>query len=119
MPDGSWTLKSQARQFSPIVFGQRADGLLALAELGTGRRGDLHIELAAVRGCRLDSHQRAWKVSLYLPTWTSSPSSRRWDSIRERLLTLPPQTRVLTGHGDETSIGAEAGAYDAWVARGH
>ncbi len=41
------------------------------------------------------------------------------DSIRERLLPLPPQTRVLTGHGDETSIGAEAGDYDAWVARGH
>ena len=29
-------------------------------------------------------------------------------SIRERLLTLPPDTRVLTGHGDETTIGAEA-----------
>jgi glyoxylase-like metal-dependent hydrolase (beta-lactamase superfamily II) len=41
------------------------------------------------------------------------------DSIRERLLVLPPETRVLTGHGDETTIGAEAGDYDAWVARGH
>jgi glyoxylase-like metal-dependent hydrolase (beta-lactamase superfamily II) len=41
------------------------------------------------------------------------------DSIRERLLTLPPQTRVLTGHGESTTIEAEAGEYDAWVARGH
>ena len=41
------------------------------------------------------------------------------ESIRERLLSLPPQTRVLTGHGDETTIGAEAGSYDEWVARGH
>ena len=41
------------------------------------------------------------------------------DSIRERLLSLPPETRVLTGHGDETTIGAESGDYDAWVARGH
>lgn len=41
------------------------------------------------------------------------------DSIRERLLTLPPDTRVLTGHGDETTIGAEASSYDEWVARGH
>ena len=41
------------------------------------------------------------------------------DSIRERLLSLPPKTRVLTGHGDETVIGAEAADYDAWVARGH
>jgi len=41
------------------------------------------------------------------------------DSIRTRLLTLPPDTRVLTGHGDVTSIDAEAPGYDAWVARGH
>ena len=41
------------------------------------------------------------------------------DSIRERLLTLPQSTRVLTGHGDETTIGAEATDYDAWVVRGH
>ena len=41
------------------------------------------------------------------------------DSIRERLLALPSGTRVLTGHGDETTIGAEASSYDEWVARGH
>jgi glyoxylase-like metal-dependent hydrolase (beta-lactamase superfamily II) len=41
------------------------------------------------------------------------------DSIRERLLSLPSETRVLTGHGAETTIGAEASAYDEWVARGH
>jgi len=29
-------------------------------------------------------------------------------SIRERLLTLPPQTVVRTGHGTDTTIGAEA-----------
>jgi glyoxylase-like metal-dependent hydrolase (beta-lactamase superfamily II) len=28
-------------------------------------------------------------------------------SIRERLLTLPPETVVRAGHGDDTSIGAE------------
>lgn len=41
------------------------------------------------------------------------------DSLRERVLTLPAQTRVLTGHGDETTVAAEAADYDAWVARGH
>jgi glyoxylase-like metal-dependent hydrolase (beta-lactamase superfamily II) len=41
------------------------------------------------------------------------------DSIRTRLLSLPPATTVLTGHGDSTTIGAEAGSYDEWVARGH
>ena len=30
------------------------------------------------------------------------------ESIRARLLTLPPETVVHTGHGDDTTIGAEA-----------
>jgi glyoxylase-like metal-dependent hydrolase (beta-lactamase superfamily II) len=41
------------------------------------------------------------------------------DSIRERLLGLPSGTRVLTGHGEETTVGSEASSYDEWVARGH
>ena len=40
-------------------------------------------------------------------------------SIRDRLLTLPPTTRVLPGHGAETMIKAEASSYDDWVRRGH
>ncbi|MFF4093582.1 MBL fold metallo-hydrolase [Streptomyces sp. NPDC001834] len=41
------------------------------------------------------------------------------ESIRERLLTLPPETTVRTGHGDSTAIGAEAPHLDEWIARGH
>ncbi|WP_329493650.1 MBL fold metallo-hydrolase [Kitasatospora herbaricolor] len=41
------------------------------------------------------------------------------DSIRERLLTLPPETVVRTGHGDSTSVGAEAPSLADWIARGH
>lgn len=41
------------------------------------------------------------------------------DSIRERLLTLPPGTVVRTGHGDSTTIGAEAPQLDEWIKRGH
>jgi glyoxylase-like metal-dependent hydrolase (beta-lactamase superfamily II) len=41
------------------------------------------------------------------------------DSIRGRLLTLPPETVVHTGHGDDTTIGAEAPHLDEWIARGH
>ncbi|MCL6673767.1 MBL fold metallo-hydrolase, partial [Streptomyces panaciradicis] len=41
------------------------------------------------------------------------------DSIRDRLLTLPPETRVLTGHGDPTTIGAEAPHLQEWIDRGH
>ena len=39
-------------------------------------------------------------------------------SIRDRLLTLPAETIVHTGHGDDTSIGAEAPHLDEWIARG-
>ncbi|WP_404385078.1 MBL fold metallo-hydrolase [Knoellia locipacati] len=41
------------------------------------------------------------------------------ESIRTRLLTLPPGTVVLTGHGEHTTIGDEAPHLAEWVARGH
>lgn len=41
------------------------------------------------------------------------------DSISERLLTLPSETLVLTGHGDSTTIGAEAPQRQEWIDRGH
>lgn len=55
------------------------------------------------------------------------PGATRWDyssfdtiitSIRERLLTLPPEFTVNTGHGPSTSIAREAPQLPAWVARG-
>ncbi|PSS43681.1 Zn-dependent hydrolase [Arthrobacter woluwensis] len=41
------------------------------------------------------------------------------DSIRDRLLSLPAETVVHTGHGDSTSIGAEAPHLQEWIDRGH
>jgi hypothetical protein len=41
------------------------------------------------------------------------------DSIRSKLLTLPECTRVLTGHGDPTSIQDEAPHLQEWIDRGH
>lgn len=40
-------------------------------------------------------------------------------SISDKLLTLPSQTVVHTGHGDDTTIGAEAARQDEWVAPGN
>lgn len=40
-------------------------------------------------------------------------------SLRTRLLPLPADTTVHTGHGPSTSIGAEAPHLDDWIARGH
>ncbi|GAA0992214.1 MBL fold metallo-hydrolase [Subtercola frigoramans] len=40
-------------------------------------------------------------------------------SITARLLTLPAETVVRTGHGDSTTVGQEAPSLDEWIARGH
>ncbi|MCG5447985.1 MULTISPECIES: MBL fold metallo-hydrolase [Micromonospora] len=40
-------------------------------------------------------------------------------SIRTCLLTLPADTIVHTGHGDDTTIGAEAPHLQEWLDRGH
>ncbi|MGP3632838.1 MBL fold metallo-hydrolase [Streptomyces sp. 24-1644] len=40
-------------------------------------------------------------------------------SIRDRLLALPAETVVRTGHGDTTTIGAEAPHLQEWITRGH
>ncbi|MEU1600301.1 MBL fold metallo-hydrolase [Streptomyces sp. NPDC005708] len=41
------------------------------------------------------------------------------DSIRDRLFTLPEDTRVYTGHGDGTTISTEAPHLAQWIKRGH
>jgi glyoxylase-like metal-dependent hydrolase (beta-lactamase superfamily II) len=41
------------------------------------------------------------------------------ESIRDRLLTLPDDTVVHTGHGDDTRIGDEAPHLQEWIDRGH
>lgn len=41
------------------------------------------------------------------------------DSISSKILTLPEDTLVLTGHGDSTTVGAEAPQLEEWIARGH
>ena len=40
------------------------------------------------------------------------------ESIREQLLTLPEETVVHTGHGDDTTIGTERPHLAEWIARG-
>ena len=39
-------------------------------------------------------------------------------AIGERLLDLPTQTRVLPGHGEESTIGFAAKRFDSWVSAG-
>jgi glyoxylase-like metal-dependent hydrolase (beta-lactamase superfamily II) len=44
--------------------------------------------------------------------------ARQLTAIGERLLDLPPATRVLPGHGEETTIGDAAKRFDGWVTAG-
>jgi glyoxylase-like metal-dependent hydrolase (beta-lactamase superfamily II) len=39
-------------------------------------------------------------------------------AIGEYLLTLPPDTRVLPGHGEETTVAAAEKRFDAWISAG-
>jgi glyoxylase-like metal-dependent hydrolase (beta-lactamase superfamily II) len=41
------------------------------------------------------------------------------ESVREKVLTLPADTTVYTGHGATTRVGAEAPHLEDWIARGH
>jgi glyoxylase-like metal-dependent hydrolase (beta-lactamase superfamily II) len=42
--------------------------------------------------------------------------SGQLNAIGESLLTLPPETRVLPGHGPETTVGVAEKKFDSWVA---
>jgi glyoxylase-like metal-dependent hydrolase (beta-lactamase superfamily II) len=44
--------------------------------------------------------------------------ARQLNAIGENLLNLPPDTRVLPGHGPETTIATAEKQFDAWVAAG-
>jgi glyoxylase-like metal-dependent hydrolase (beta-lactamase superfamily II) len=39
-------------------------------------------------------------------------------AVGEYLLTLPPETRVLPGHGEETTVAAAEKRFDSWVSAG-
>ncbi len=41
------------------------------------------------------------------------------ESIRDRLLPMPDETVVHTGHGDDTRIGDESPHLQEWLDRGH
>ncbi len=40
------------------------------------------------------------------------------ESIQEKIFTLDPETKVYTGHGDGTSVGAESPHLEEWIKRG-
>ena len=78
MSGNSW---ASALQTAPIVIDfWRGDPAPRGVSAGSSTLSRLDVCRVSASG----GHQRPWNVSLYLPICTSSPSSRRWDSIRER-----------------------------------
>jgi glyoxylase-like metal-dependent hydrolase (beta-lactamase superfamily II) len=47
------------------------------------------------------------------PNW-----GRQLDSIGAQVLTLPPSTRILPGHGEEFTVATAEKKFDSWVAAG-
>ena len=47
------------------------------------------------------------------PNW-----GRQLDAIGAQILTLPPGTRILPGHGEEFTVAAAEKRFDSWVASG-
>jgi glyoxylase-like metal-dependent hydrolase (beta-lactamase superfamily II) len=47
------------------------------------------------------------------PNW-----GKQLDAIGSQVLTLPPRTRILPGHGGEFTVGAAEKRFDSWVAAG-
>ena len=66
---------------------------------------------------------RAWVGDSVFPGGvgkTNSPEQfqQLLGDVRDRIFTLPEETRIHPGHGDSTSVGEEKGKVDEWAARG-
>jgi glyoxylase-like metal-dependent hydrolase (beta-lactamase superfamily II) len=47
------------------------------------------------------------------PNW-----GRQLDAIGSHILTLPPHTRILPGHGEEFTVATAEKRFDSWVSAG-
>ncbi|SUY85644.1 Metallo-beta-lactamase superfamily protein [Corynebacterium jeikeium] len=66
---------------------------------------------------------RAWVGDSVFPggvgkTNSSEQFQQLLGDVRDRIFTLPDETRIHPGHGDSTSVGEEKGKVDEWAARG-
>ena len=67
--------------------------------------------------------QRAWVGDSVFPggvgkTDSSEQFQQLLGDVRDRIFSLPEDTRIHPGHGDSTTVGAEKGKLTEWAARG-
>lgn len=106
--------------YEPLADGEKLEaGGITLQVLHTPGHAPGAVCLYAPEVCALFSGDTLFKGGPGATGRSYSSFDTIIGSIRERLLTLPPETVVHTGHGDSTTIGAEAPHLEEWIARGH
>jgi glyoxylase-like metal-dependent hydrolase (beta-lactamase superfamily II) len=117
--DPLWNMTHPDHSYSPIVDGQR------IAVAGT----EIHVIHSPGHSpgsvCLHVPENRALFTGDTLFSGGPGATGRSFSdfptiigSIRDRLFTLPIDTRVFTGHGDGTTIGTEAPHLEEWIRRG-
>ncbi|MEV4220058.1 MBL fold metallo-hydrolase [Nonomuraea sp. NPDC049725] len=106
--------------YTPLGDGEKIEaGGIALQVVHTPGHAPGAVCLYAPELCVLFSGDTLFKGGPGATGRSHSSFGTIIESIRDRLLTLPPETVVHTGHGDSTSIGAEAPHLQEWITRGH
>ncbi|MGW0478286.1 MBL fold metallo-hydrolase [Nonomuraea sp. NPDC003214] len=106
--------------YTPLGDGEKIEaGGIALQVVHTPGHAPGAVCLYAPELCVLFSGDTLFKGGPGATGRSHSSFGTIIESIRDRLLTLPPETVVHTGHGDSTSIGVEAPHLQEWITRGH
>jgi glyoxylase-like metal-dependent hydrolase (beta-lactamase superfamily II) len=106
--------------YVPLADGEKIEaGGISLEVLHTPGHAPGAVCLYAPEVCVLFSGDTLFKGGPGATGRSYSSFDTIIDSIRGRLLELPAETVVHTGHGESTSIGAEAPHLEEWIKRGH
>ncbi|MER6943354.1 MBL fold metallo-hydrolase [Nonomuraea sp. NPDC000554] len=106
--------------YTPLDDGEKIEaGGITLEVLHTPGHSPGAVCLHAPDLCALFSGDTLFKGGPGATGRSYSSFDTIMESITRRLLGLPAETVVHTGHGDSTTIGAEAPHREEWLARGH
>ena len=109
----------RTRRYEPIADGQVfvVAGLLLEARFTPGHTPGSTSFVAPALGA-VFSGDTLFEGGPGATRWEYSSFDTIIESITERLLTLPDDTEVHTGHGPSTTVGTERADRETWIARG-